>query len=118
MLRCTSRSLCVALLAAAALITGCGSGSSAPKKLDATVKVVKAMPAGGVQSLDVKKGGTIHLVIQSDTADEIHIHGYDIHKDVPRNGSVTFDFAAKIDGVFVIELENHKQQIASLKVEP
>jgi hypothetical protein len=118
MFRLSPRALGVALLAAAVLVAGCGSGSSAPKRLDATVKVVKAMPAGGVQSLDVKKGGTIHLVVQSDTADEIHIHGYDIHKDVPRNGSATFDFPAKIDGVFVIELENHKQQIASLKVEP
>jgi hypothetical protein len=118
MLRCTSRSLVVALLVAAVLVAGCGSGSDAPKKLDSTVRDVKAMPVGGVQSLDVKKGGQIHLVVQSDTADEIHIHGYDIHKDVARNGAATFDFAAKIDGVFVIELENHKQQIASLKVEP
>lgn len=107
-----------ALLAVATLVAGCGSGSSAPKNLDATIRVVKAMPAGGVRSLDVKKGGRIHLVVQSDTADEIHIHGYDIHKDVARNGSATFDFAAKIDGGFVIELENHKQQIANLKVEP
>jgi hypothetical protein len=107
-----------ALALVVAVAVGCGSGSNAPKNLNATVRVVKAMPAGGVQSLDVKKGGQIHLVVHSDTADEIHIHGYDIHKDVARNGSATFDFASKIDGAFVIELENHKQQIASLKVEP
>ena len=119
MLRVSPRALTAALLPAAVLAAGCGSDSSdVPKKLDATVRVVKAMPSGGVQSLKVKKGGTVHLVVQSDTADEIHIHGYDIHKDVARNGSVTFDFPAKIDGGFVIELENHKQQIADLKVEP
>ncbi|MEA2217397.1 MAG: hypothetical protein QOJ35_23 [Solirubrobacteraceae bacterium] len=105
-------------LALAVAVAGCSSGTNAPKNLVATVRVVNAMPAGGVQSLEVKKGGHIHLVVQSDTADEIHIHGYDFHKDVPRNGKVTFDFPAKIDGAFVIELENHKQQIAKLKVEP
>jgi hypothetical protein len=107
-----------ALALVVALAAGCGSDSNAPKNLNATVRVVKAMPAGGVQSLNVKKGGHIHLVVQSDTADEIHIHGYDVHKDVARNGSATFDFPAKIDGKFVIELENHKQQIASLTVQP
>jgi hypothetical protein len=99
-------------------VAGCGSGSDASKNLNATVRVVNAKPAGGEQTLDVKKGGAIHLVVQSDTADEIHIHGYDFHKEVARNGSVTFDFPAKIDGQFVIELENHKQEIAKLKVEP
>jgi hypothetical protein len=118
MLRSFSRPHAGALLTVAVLVAGCGSGSDAPKKLDATIRVVKAMPVGGVRSLDVKKGGHVHLVVQSDTADEIHIHGYDIHKDVARHGSATFDFASKIDGAFVIELENHKQQIASLKVEP
>jgi hypothetical protein len=112
----TPRALVAALLGLA--LVGCGSGSSAPKSLDATVRVVDAKPAGGVQSLEVKKGGHVHLVVQSDTADEIHLHGYDIHKDVARNGKVTFDFTAKIDGGFVVELESHKQQIANLKVEP
>jgi hypothetical protein len=116
--RTISRALGAGLLASAVAIAGCGSGSSAPKKLDATIKIVNAKPAGGEQSLDVKKGGAIHLVVQSDTADEIHIHGYDFHKDVPANGSVTFDFPAKIDGQFIIELENHKTEIAKLKVEP
>jgi hypothetical protein len=119
MLRSTPRALVAVLLGSAVVVAaGCGSGSSAPKSLDATVRVVDAKPVGGVQSLDVKKGGHIHLVVQSDTADEIHIHGYDIHKDVKRNASATFDFPARIDGGFVIELENHKQQIADLKVEP
>ncbi|MEA2155903.1 MAG: hypothetical protein QOE11_2043 [Solirubrobacteraceae bacterium] len=118
MSRTISRALGAALLASAAVIAGCGSGSSAPKNLNATIKIVNAKPAGGEQTLDVKKGGKIHLVVQSDTADEIHIHGYDFHKDVARNSSVTFDFPAKIDGQFIIELEAAKQEIAKLKVEP
>ena len=43
----------------------------------------------------------------SDTADEIHVHGYDVHKDVAAGGSATFSIPATIDGRFVVELENH-----------
>lgn len=64
----------VALLAlSATLAVGCGS-SSAPTKLNATITVENGKPEGGVQSLKVKKGGTVHLVVNSDTADEVHIH--------------------------------------------
>jgi hypothetical protein len=107
----------LALAAAALLSAGCGS-SSAPAKLDATITVANARPKGGVQSLKVKKDGTVHLTVESDTADEIHIHGYDLHKDVAKGGTVTFDFPAKIDGSFIIELENAKQTLANLAVEP
>lgn len=105
----------VAVLVAAAV--GCGS-NSAPSELNATITVENAKPKGGVQDLKVKKGGDVHLSVTSDTADEVHIHGYDLHKDVAKGATVTFDFPAKIDGVFVIELENAKQTLANLAVEP
>jgi hypothetical protein len=81
--------------------------------------VVKgAKPVGGVQDINVKKGQQVRFTIQSDVADEIHVHGYDFHKNVPKNGSVSFSFPAKIDGGFVIELESRGEQIAALKVQP
>jgi FtsP/CotA-like multicopper oxidase with cupredoxin domain len=73
---------------------------------------------GGIKTITYKKGDTVDLTVKSDTADEIHIHGYDLHKDVPKGGSVHFTFPAAIDGKFVVELENAGQQIASLQVEP
>jgi hypothetical protein len=48
----------------------------------------------------------------------VHFHGYDVHEDVEKNGSVHFDFPAKIDGVFIVELEDHKETLANVKVEP
>jgi hypothetical protein len=81
--------------------------------------VVKgAKTVGGVQDINVKKGQQVRFTVQSDVADEIHIHGYDFHKNVPKNGSVSFSFPAKIDGGFVIELESRGEQIAALKVQP
>lgn len=112
------RAALAALATAAAVVAvGCGS-SSAPDKLSATVTVEGAKPKGGVQELKVKKDGQVNLTVKSDTADEIHVHGYDLKKDVAKGGTVTFDFPANIDGRFEIELEEHKTQIADLSVEP
>jgi copper(I)-binding protein len=90
-----------------------------PAKAPAVEVVVKnAKPVGGIQHLTYNKGDQIRLVVKSDVADEIHIHGYDLMKDVKAGGQVEFDFPAKIDGKFEIELESRKQQIADLAVSP
>ena len=98
-----------------------GSGSSSSDKTASgpqTVTVVNGKADGGIKTITYNKGDTVDLTVKSDTADEIHIHGYDLHKDVPKGGSVHFTFPAKLDGKFVVELENAGQQIASLQVQP
>jgi FtsP/CotA-like multicopper oxidase with cupredoxin domain len=109
----------IVIIVIVAIIVGGGSNdsnktSSGPQ----TVTVVNGKPQGGIKTITYKKGQTVDLTVKSDTADEIHVHGYDFHKDVTKGGSVHFSFPAKIDGRFVIELENAGQQIASLQVEP
>ena len=93
-------------------------GEPAAPPAPPTVRVVDAKPQGGVQKLDFDKGDQIRFRIVSDTADEIHVHGYDLMKDVPKGGSVTFSFKGSIDGRFVVELEGHGEQIAELDVAP
>ena len=83
-----------------------------------TVRVVDAKPQGGVKKLDFDKGDQIRFKVVSDTADEIHVHGYDLMKDVEKGGSVTFNFKATIEGRFEVELENAGTQIANLEVTP
>ena len=83
-----------------------------------TVRVVDAKPDGGIKKLAFKKGDQVRFTVVSDTADEIHVHGYDLMKDVPKGGSVSFSFRGSIEGRFVVELEDHKQQIAELDVTP
>lgn len=83
-----------------------------------TVLVRNAKPVGGIKDLNFKKGGRVRFKVDSDVADEIHVHGYDIMKDVKPGHPITFSFPGKIDGEFVVELEGRKQQIATLKVNP
>jgi FtsP/CotA-like multicopper oxidase with cupredoxin domain len=108
------------IVVVAAILIGSGGGDSSDKTASGpqTVTVVNGKAEGGIKKITYKKGDTVDLTVKSDTADEIHIHGYDLHKDVTKGGSVHFTFPASLDGTFVIELENAGQQIASLQVEP
>jgi heme/copper-type cytochrome/quinol oxidase subunit 2 len=90
------------------------AGSSAP----AVINVIGGKPAGGIQKLNYTKGDQVRFRVNSDVSDEIHVHGYDFHKDVTAGKSVSFSFPAKIEGVFVIELEAKGEQIAELRVRP
>jgi hypothetical protein len=83
-----------------------------------TVVVRGGKPVGGVQKLEYTKGDRIRFVVKSDVSDEVHVHGYDIPKDVKAGGSVRFSFPANLEGVFEIELESRKEQIAELRVNP
>jgi hypothetical protein len=83
-----------------------------------TIVVKHGKPAGGIRELTYNKGERIHFVVDSDVSDEVHMHGYDIMKDVKAGGSVSFDFPASIEGVFEAELEGRKEQIIELTVNP
>ena len=108
----------VVVVIAVILIGGGSNDTTKTASGPQTVTVVNGKPDGGVKTITYKKGDTVDLTVKSDTADEIHIHGYDVHKDVTKGGSVHFTFPASIDGKFVVELENAGEQIASLQVEP
>jgi hypothetical protein len=84
----------------------------------ATIRVVDGKPKGGVRRITRSKGDRIRLRVVSDTADEVHVHGYDLKRDVAAGGSVTFAFPATIDGRFEVELERSGTQLAELDVEP
>src|SRR3954447_23831832 len=83
-----------------------------------TITVVNGQPEGGIKTISYTKGDQVRLKVSSDVADEIHVHGYDLMKDVEKGGSVQFAFEASIEGRFEIELENAGTQIANLEVDP
>ena len=98
--------------------TGSTSTATTPEPAVQTVRVVNGQPAGGIKTISYTKGDQVRLKVVSDTADEIHVHGYDLMKDVTAGGSVEFDFEATIEGRFEVELENAGTQIAMLEVDP
>lgn len=122
-----SKSLVALLLALAAIggLAACGGsdgdgGGSITEVSNATPTIVvkNGEPVGGVQELEYSAGDRINFDVRSDVADEIHVHGYDLMKDVPAGGAVSFSFPAEIEGIFEVELEGRKEQIAELRVNP
>jgi hypothetical protein len=76
-------------------------------------------PVGGIQELVYKKGDQIHFKVKVPFEEEIHLHGYDVAKEVPQGGgTVVYDLPADIEGEFEAELEGRGEQIVELKVEP
>ena len=74
--------------------------------------------AGKVAKLRFKEGDTVRFRVRHDAPEHIHVHGYDIMKDVEAGGTISFDFPANLEGVFEAELEGRKEQIIELTVNP
>jgi len=134
--------LVVAATVASIALVGCGSNDSESASTDTTttesittttdttttteaekptevkVVVVNGSPQGGIVRQTVNKDDQVVLVVTSDVADEIHLHGYDKAKDVAAGGTIRLPFKATIPGRFEAELESRGVQIAEITVEP
>ena len=114
----------VVVVAVVLLIVLSSGGSDDAGRSDAgqfpTVVVNKqGKPVGGIKDLTYHEGDRIHFKVEVPFAEEVHLHGYDVMKDVPAGGgAVTYDLPASIEGVFEAELEGRKEQIIQLTVEP
>jgi plastocyanin len=113
----------IAIVAIIVIAASGGGGSSSDTATGtgakpARIVVKNGAPVGGITKIKVKKGQTIAFSVQSDTADEVHVHGFNFHKDVTKGGTVSFRFPATITGVFEVELEAAKEQLAQLTIEP
>jgi Cu-Zn family superoxide dismutase len=83
-----------------------------------TIEVRNGEPVGGIQTLEFSAGEEVRFRVSSDEAEEIHVHGYDIAKDVPAGGTIEFDFPAELEGIYEAELEGQGVQIAELRINP
>ena len=96
-----------------------GTGETTPEKpAPPEIRIRDGKPVGGVKELEFNKGDRIQFGVTSDVADEVHVHGYDLKRDVEPGKTVSFSFEGDIDGQFEVELEERTEQIAELKVTP
>lgn len=96
-----------------------GGGSSGGGEAEVPTIVVKGgEPVGGVQELEFTEDDDIRFVVESDVADEVHFHGYDVAEEVEAGGEVEFDVPATLTGEFEVELEERVVPIAEITVNP
>src|SRR5205085_9489484 len=108
----------VVSIVALVIAGGKASKNKAPTSVTTTIDVKNAKPVGGVKQIKIKKGGTLNLTVNSDTADEVHIHATDQHADVKKGGTIHVTVRPAATGTSEIELENHNVKLAGVVVEP
>ena len=88
----------------------------APAIVQIPIVVQGGKPVGGIKRATVKKDRVVVLVVRSDVADEVHLHGYNIMRDVEPGTPARLRFRATIPGQFEAELEDRGLQIANITV--
>lgn len=64
----------------------------------------------------VAEGTRVRLVITSDVDDEVHVHGYELERELPAGQSVTIAFTADQTGLFEVETHETGLQLLQLEV--
>jgi hypothetical protein len=82
------------------------------------VRVVGGVPKGGIVRESAEKGDRVVVIVNSDVSDHVHVHGYDLFRDVGPGMPARIRFRAKLPGRFEIELEDRHAPIAELTVTP
>lgn len=102
------------LISATATFTVPGEVESA----DVTFSIVH--DEGEVSGVDTRGqvaiGDLIELTVTSNTAESVHVHGYDLFLDVEAGGSGVLRFEADIPGRFEVELEGSSLLLFELEV--
>ncbi len=117
--------LAVALGGCAGTDPGTAAASAAPAPgipapEDAGQRIAVAVDEGRVSGdtgrVPVALGETVTLVVTSDTADEVHVHGYDLTTPVSTDRPATTTFDADVPGVFEVELHEAGTVLLTLQV--
>jgi hypothetical protein len=83
-----------------------------------TIRVVGGVPEGGPVRIAARSGETLRFAVVSDTADELHVHGYDILRPLEPGERVELEIRADLEGIFEAELHGSGEPVARLVVEP
>jgi hypothetical protein len=92
--------------------------ATGPEPVRLTVRVVDGRPDGGIARAEAREGDSVVVVVRSDVADHVHVHGYDLFSDVAPGRPARMQFRATLTGRFEVELEDLGREIAQLTVLP
>jgi hypothetical protein len=81
------------------------AGQATPANVVGTVTMKGGKPEGGVKRISIKAGQPAVLLVTSDMATEIHVHGADRTISVPANQQTSVDVSQTAPGSY--EVEDH-----------
>ena len=98
------------------MLAVCGGGG--PREHSFDIQIQNGKPVGGTTTFRVKQNDTLTFNVSSDTAGELHLHGYDLEREMVPGQSVTLTLTANATGRFLIEIEETEVEIGFLEVQP
>jgi hypothetical protein len=88
----------------------------APLVFDLSIR--KNQLVAGPTVIKVHKNDEVIINLNADAADELHLHGYDLHIKMRPNETATLKFTANKTGRFGYELHHSKAELGALEVYP
>jgi hypothetical protein len=92
------------------------SGEAGAADVTLSVEVAGGTVTGDVGRQSVAVGDNVVIQVTSDTADHVHLHGYDVMVDVVPGTPAMVAFTADIPGAFEVELEDAGLLLLELEV--
>ncbi|MBI2109317.1 MAG: hypothetical protein HYT93_04080 [Parcubacteria group bacterium] len=87
-----------------------------PKEFTLVVENKKII--SGPETITIKQGETVSIIVTADEDEEFHLHGYDRSVDLEKGVPAILTFKASASGRFMFELEESKTDIGALEVLP
>ena len=91
---------------------------SPPPPAQVRIVVRDGQSVGGVRRVTVGKGRRVVLMVTSDVADHVHLHGYNVMRDVAPGMPARLAFRATIVGTVEVELEDRGLRLATITTQP
>lgn len=82
------------------------------------INVRDGRPVGGIRRVTVAMGRRVVLIVTSDVSDHVHLHGYDVMRDVAPGSPAQLAFRATIVGTVEVELEDRGVPLATITTKP
>ena len=80
--------------------------------IQVAVRNGQVIPA--LHRVDFERGDQFRLIVDSDEADEVHVHGFDVEKPVRPGEPAVFNLTADQPGLY--EVETHESELTLLQL--
>ena len=112
-----SRRRLVAVAALVALLASCSGGDGGAVSSEDEIILEfgdEGGLVGGVRRESVDLGAKVTMIVEGNTDEQVHVHGYDLY--IEPEGPAALEFDALIPGRFEVELEQSGQLLIELTV--
>ena len=115
----------IAAVVAFIVLQSGGDSTGGPSNQTFDFRLANGKPVGGAQDISATQGDHLTMTLETDVPAELHIHGYELSKDIDAGKAGSISFSADATGEFEVEAhhlvhgeEGPGAELATLRVNP